>query len=136
MASGLGVTIAAGTDFGYRSFMRHGTPNTEEMILLAGAGLGPMDALMAGTVHAAAAMGQEGRLGTIREGAYADLVAIDGDPLGNIGAVQRVRFVMQNGVVVRGDADRAHHGSASAGTSVGSRPPGPLRDPASPASAK
>jgi len=107
MASRLGVKVAAGTDFGFRGFMRHGALNTEEMVLLAGAGLGPMDALMAGTAHAAATMGHEGRLGSIREGACADLVAIDGDPLQDIAAVRQVRFVMQNGAVVRDDTHRA-----------------------------
>jgi imidazolonepropionase-like amidohydrolase len=55
------------------------------------------------TGRAAAALGQADRFGTVRPGLDADLVAVEGDPLADVGALERVRFVMTRGAVVRDD---------------------------------
>jgi imidazolonepropionase-like amidohydrolase len=58
-----------------------------------------MQAIQSATVHAAQLLGRGDRVGAIRTGLYADLVAIDGDPLADITAMQRVAFVMKGGKV-------------------------------------
>jgi imidazolonepropionase-like amidohydrolase len=60
------------------------------------AGLPPARVLQAPTSTAARVLG-DARLGAVRPGAYADLVAVDGDPATDIGALERVRFVMRGG---------------------------------------
>ncbi len=61
----------------------------------------PMDAIVGMTSLAAASLNLEKELGSIAPGLHADLVAVDGDPLQDITAIQRVRFVMRNGVVYK-----------------------------------
>jgi len=63
-------------------------------------GLTPLAALQAATINAAALLGASGRIGTIEPGHDADIVAVDGDPLKDIGAMGRVTFVMKGGVSV------------------------------------
>ena len=62
-------------------------------------GVTPLGALQAATVNAAALLGASDRLGTIEPGHYADIVAVDGDPLQDIGAMRKVVFVMKGGLV-------------------------------------
>ena len=64
-------------------------------------GLTPLAALQAATVNAAALLGASDRVGTIEPGRYADVVAVDGDPLQDIGAMGRVVFVMVGAHSVR-----------------------------------
>lgn len=64
-------------------------------------GLTPLAALQAATVNAAALLGASDRIGTIEPGHYADIVAVDGDPLQDIGAMGRVVFVMKGGVIAK-----------------------------------
>lgn len=90
-----GVTIAFGTDAGVAE---HGR-NAEEFGLMVDAGLSPARALLAATRHAADALGQLDRLGTIEAGKIADIVAVPGNPLEDIRVMERVRFVMKEGVV-------------------------------------
>jgi imidazolonepropionase-like amidohydrolase len=54
----------------------------------------------------AEAMGWQDQIGSIEKGKFADLVAVSGDPLGDITELQRVRFVMKGGKVVRNEMDR------------------------------
>lgn len=93
-----GVKIAFGTDAGV---FPHGK-NALEFNYLAAAGLPNLDILRAATVNAAELLHLSGRAGTIAPGAWADLVAVTGDPLRDIGAMQQIRFVMKGGKVVRG----------------------------------
>ena len=67
------------------------------------AGLTPARAIQAGTTVNAEAMGWQDRIGSIDAGKYADLVAVSGDPLADITELQRVRFVMKGGKVVKNE---------------------------------
>ena len=96
----MGVPIAFGTD---ATVIPHGT-NAREFEALAAIGLSPAEALRSATVNAAKLLGWNDRIGAVRTGLLADLIAVDGDPLQDITALQRVHFVMKGGVVYRRDA--------------------------------
>jgi imidazolonepropionase-like amidohydrolase len=92
-----GVKIAVGSDFGgYPAHL-----NAREFGSLVEAGMTPMQAIQAGTRVGAELLGWEDRLGTVEPGKLADLVAVAGDPLADIAALERVVFVMLGGRVVR-----------------------------------
>jgi len=91
-----GVKIGLGTDFGgYNA--EH---NAREFAELVRAGMTPMQAIQAGTRVGSEALGWQDRVGTIAPGKLADLVAVAGDPLADIGALERVSFVMLGGKVI------------------------------------
>jgi len=94
-----GVKIGMGTDAGVYP---HGR-NTEEFHLLVDLGMSPLDALRAGTTVDAELLGMKGQIGTLAEGAFADVIAFPGDPRQNIRTVERVFFVMKEGTVLRQD---------------------------------
>jgi imidazolonepropionase-like amidohydrolase len=97
-----GVTIAMGSDAVYELFGH----NTEELTYLVKCGMTPAQALAAGTVNAAAALGMEKDIGEVTPGHYADIDAVQGDPLQDISvAVHNVRWVMKGGRVF---VDRTH----------------------------
>ena len=98
----MGVKIAFGTDSGVSP---HGK-NAEEFTLLVHAGMSPAAALRAATVGSAELLGLKATLGALEAGKEADIVAVPGDPLTDIGATERVRFVMKGGKVFRNDASR------------------------------
>ena len=93
-----GVPIAAGTDAG-TPFNPHGNLH-RELELLAQVGVDLSDVLRAATVVAADALGRAGQVGTLQSGAFADLVAWDGNPLEDVGVYKRPQKVIVNGVVV------------------------------------
>jgi len=106
-----GGRIAMGTDAG-TPFNRHGE-NAQELRHMVEVGLTPMEAITASTANAADLMRLEG-VGRVREGAVADLLLVDGDPLAGIEAVAEARhhrFVMKAGVVV-------HEAAAAAGAAA------------------
>jgi imidazolonepropionase-like amidohydrolase len=75
--------------------------NTRELGWFIKAGMSPEQALRTATTGAAELLGMENTLGSIRPGAFADIVAVEGDPLADIDAViQKVRWVMKDGEVV------------------------------------
>ena len=80
----------------------HGT-NASEFEYLVKFGMKPADALRAGTSLAADLMGWQDQVGTVEKGKYADLVAVEGDPLKDITELARVEFVMKGGSVIRND---------------------------------
>jgi imidazolonepropionase-like amidohydrolase len=80
--------------------------NVREIGWLVKAGLSPAEALRAATTEAARLLGLEGKVGEIKAGEFADIVAVEGDPLKEIGAVERVRFVMKGGQVFRDELTR------------------------------
>ncbi len=92
-----GVTIAFGTDSGVS---KHGD-NAEEFIYLTRAGMSEMEAIEAATTVAAKHIGLDNVIGTLEPGKFADLIAVDGDPLSNISELQDVDFVMKGGVVYK-----------------------------------
>lgn len=75
-------------------------------------GLTPAQALQAGTVNAAELMGWSDRVGAIRPGMFADMVAVQGDPVSDIHVLEHVQFVMKGGVVYR---DEISHSSSALG---------------------
>jgi imidazolonepropionase-like amidohydrolase len=92
-----GVKIAMGSDAVFTMFGE----NTRELGWFVKAGMTPAQALATATTNGAALLGMEKELGAVAPGYYADLVAVEGDPAVDIGAViQRVRWVMKGGAVV------------------------------------
>ena len=91
-----GVKIAYGTDLGEGD-------HTQEFGLMIAGGLSPHQAIDAATRNAAELLGDEADVGTVQAGRYADLVAVDGDPLARPDLLRRVGFVMQGGIVHRQD---------------------------------
>jgi imidazolonepropionase-like amidohydrolase len=75
--------------------------NAKEIEWMVKAGMSPAQAIRAATADAAQLMGWQDRVGTIEAGKLADLIAVEGDPLKDIAELQRVKFVMKGGLVVR-----------------------------------
>jgi imidazolonepropionase-like amidohydrolase len=91
-----GVPMAMGSDVGP---FPHGT-QAREFVLMVKYGMTPLAALQAGTVNGAKLLGWQGQIGAVKTGYLADVIAVDGDPLQDIGALQKVAFVMKGGVTV------------------------------------
>jgi imidazolonepropionase-like amidohydrolase len=68
-------------------------------------------AIQAGTIVNAEAMGWQAQVGSVTKGKFADLVAVSGDPLADITELQRVKFVMKGGKVIRNDLGQGATGS-------------------------
>lgn len=94
-----GVPIAFGTDAGV---LPHGM-NAREFRALARHGLSPIAALRTATLGAARLLGAAERIGRIAAGYDADLIAVEGSPLDSVQVLERVKFVMKGGIVVRND---------------------------------
>jgi len=92
-----GVTILSGSDVGVYT---HGD-NARELELMVNYGMPAVDVLKSATSVAARVVHMETRIGMVKEGLLADLVALDGDPTKDISATHRVKFVMKGGVVAR-----------------------------------
>ena len=92
------VELVFGTDAVAGS---HGRNVEEFIVRVQEGGQRPMDAILSATSRAARSLGLGDRLGRVAAGFTADLVAVDGNPLEDIGALRRVRFVMKDGVVHR-----------------------------------
>ena len=94
-----GVKVAFGTD---AAAYPHGL-NAHEFAEMVKLGLSPLQAIQAATVNAADLLGWTGKVGSLEPGAWADIVAVEGDPLKDITTLQRVKFVMKGGEVVRNE---------------------------------
>jgi imidazolonepropionase-like amidohydrolase len=97
---GLKLMVGSGVD---GSTFAHGTQALEFENLVKRAGVNPARAIQAGTAVNAEVLGWSDRVGSIQQGKYADLVAVSGDPLADITELQRVRFVMKGGRIIRND---------------------------------
>ena len=96
-AMSLGVKIASGFDAD--SPDRQGK-NADELLALTKRGMPPLEAIRAATMNAAELLGWQDRVGTLEPGKYADLIAVEGDPLIDITVLQHVKFVMKGGQVI------------------------------------
>ena len=92
-----GVTICNGSDVGV---FTHGD-NARELELLVNYGMKPVDVLRSATSIDAKLFHMDDRIGSVKAGLLADLIAVDGDPTRDIAAVRRVKLVMKGGVVYR-----------------------------------
>jgi imidazolonepropionase-like amidohydrolase len=101
----LGVKIANGFD--PASADEHGK-NAREIIAMSKLGLPPLEAIRAATTSAAELMGWQDKIGSIETGKYADIIAVSGDPIADIGELEHVKFVMKDGVVVKNEFGAAH----------------------------
>jgi imidazolonepropionase-like amidohydrolase len=94
-----GVKVAFGTD---AAVYPHGM-NAHEFAVMVKLGLTPLQAIQAATVNAADLLGWSGKVGSLEPGAWADIVAVDGDPVKDVTTLERVKFVMKGGEVVRNE---------------------------------
>ena len=94
-----GVKVAFGTD---AAVYPHGL-NAHEFAVMVKLGLTPLQAIQAATVNAADLLGWPGKVGSLEPGAWADIVAVDGDPLQDVTTLERVKFVMKGGEVVKNE---------------------------------
>jgi imidazolonepropionase-like amidohydrolase len=94
-----GVRIAFGTDAGV---FPHGK-NGLEFGYMVEAGMPAMETIVSATSTAATVLGMQDRIGTIRPGMLADIIAVPGNPLNDIGVMADVKFVMKDGMVYRND---------------------------------
>lgn len=99
-----GVKFAAGTDMcWFYPGKTCGQASVGTLINLRAAGMTTLDTIRAMTTNAAEMLGWQDRIGAIEPGKFADLIAVSGDPLADIHELERVRFVMKGGEVVRND---------------------------------
>jgi imidazolonepropionase-like amidohydrolase len=92
-----GVKIAFGTDQGALG----GRNKAEEFALMVKAGMTPRDAILSATRNGADLLRMAQDIGSIQRGRYADIIAVQGDPLADIAVLQQVRFVMKSGAVIK-----------------------------------
>jgi imidazolonepropionase-like amidohydrolase len=99
-----GVKFAAGTDMCWHYPGRTcGQASTSRFPTLHEAGMPSLDVIRAITTNAAEMLGWQDRVGAIERGKFADIVAVSGDPIADISELERVRFVMKGGQVVRNE---------------------------------
>ena len=92
-----GVPMAVGSDVGP---FPHGT-QARELELMVKYGMSPLAVLQAGLTNGAKLLGWEGKIGALEAGYFADVIAVSGDPLHDIGVLNHVSFVMKGGVVYK-----------------------------------
>jgi len=92
-----GLKIVFGTDVGGFPWTE---PIAQEFNYMSKLGMSPMEAVRSATIRPAEMLGMRGEIGVIAPGAYADIIAVDGNPLTDIDSLAKVSFVMKNGEVV------------------------------------
>ncbi len=97
-----GAKMAFGTDAGVYP---HGD-NAKQFAKMVEWGMKPLDAIQAATINAADLIGWSQKVGSLEPGHYADVIAVDGDPLNDVTVLEKVRFVMKGGAVVKNDFAR------------------------------
>ena len=98
-----GVKIALGTD---AAVYPHGLNAHELEVYVRDLGMTPLAAIQSATVNAAELMGWTSKTGSLDPGKWADIIAVDGNPLADVKLVQDVKFVMKSGVVYKGGAGK------------------------------
>jgi imidazolonepropionase-like amidohydrolase len=98
-----GAKIAYGTDAGGYAWTEN---QAKEFSYMVRYGMTPMQAIQSATVVAAQLLQAEGDLGAIEPGKFADIVAVQSDPLHDIAALERVTFVMKSGQVFKGESSK------------------------------
>jgi imidazolonepropionase-like amidohydrolase len=102
-----GVRIAAGSDEYYQAGKRtRGESSTLIFQAYSESGMTPWQIIQAATVNGAELLGWQDRIGSIEPGKFADILATAGDPAEDIAELQKVKFVMKSGEVVRNDLNR------------------------------
>lgn len=99
LAHEAGVRIAFGTDTGVS---KHGD-NAQEFQYMVEAGMSPMEAIASATIIAAKHIEMSDKIGSLQAGKYADIIAVDGDPLKDVAELMDVDFVMKGGVVYKNE---------------------------------
>jgi imidazolonepropionase-like amidohydrolase len=97
---GIKMMVGSGAD---GSTFAHGTQALEFEALVKQAHMSPAKVIQAGTMNNAEALGWQDQIGSVDKGKYADLVAVAGDPLADITELQRVKFVMKGGKVIKNE---------------------------------
>jgi imidazolonepropionase-like amidohydrolase len=92
-----GVKMAFGTDAGVCPY----DVAARQFAFMVKYGMTPMQAIQSATVHAADLIGKPEQFGSIRSGKFADLIAVDGDPIADIRQLEHVTFVMKEGIVYK-----------------------------------
>jgi imidazolonepropionase-like amidohydrolase len=93
----VGVPMAVGSDVGP---FPHGT-QARELVLMVRYGMTPLAALQADLINGAKLLGWDGQIGALKPGYFADVIAVSGDPLQDISVLEKVSFVMKDGIVYR-----------------------------------
>lgn len=93
-----GVNIAFGTDMGGIPWTE---PIAQEFSRMVELGMPPMEAIQAATSRGASLLDMDGKIGVFAPGAFADVIAVDGDPVRDVKVLENVRFVMKDGKVFR-----------------------------------
>ena len=94
-----GVKVAFGTD---AAVYPHGL-NAHEFAVYVRLGMTPLQAIQTATVNASDLLGWSSKVGTLEPGKFADLIAVDGDPMKDVTTLEQVKFVMKGGEVVKND---------------------------------
>jgi imidazolonepropionase-like amidohydrolase len=102
--AGLKIMVGSGVD---GSTFVHGTQGLEFEALVK-RGMSPARAIQSGTTINAEAMGWQDRVGSIDKGKFADLIAVSGDPLADVTELQRVKFVMKGGKIIKNELTAGH----------------------------
>ena len=92
------LKIVYGTDMGGIPWTE---PIAQEFGRMVSMGMTPMDAIQSATVRASEMLDMKGEIGVVAAGAYADIIAVSGDPLKDVGELEHVHFVMHNGAVFK-----------------------------------
>jgi len=94
-----GVKVAFGTD---AAVYPHGL-NAHEFVVMVKLGLTPLQSIQSATINAADLLGWSDKMGAVEPGKWADIIAVDGDPLQDVTTLERVKFVMKGGEVVKNE---------------------------------
>ena len=97
------LKIVYGTDMGGIPWTE---PLAQEFARMVSMGMAPMDAIQSATSRAAEMLDMKGEIGVVAAGAYAEVIAVAGDPLKVVGELEHVRFVMHNGAVFKNEIAR------------------------------